>query len=48
MPPLFLGGGMGWANYIQVVVPPVARIVRVMWVMDLLMVLLAVVLLRMV
>ena len=30
MPLLFLGGGMGWGNRIQVVVPPVARLVRLM------------------
>ena len=42
MPLLFVGGGMGWRNRIQVVVPPVARVVRVMWVMHQLMVLLGV------
>ena len=46
MPLLFVGGGMGCENRIQVVVPPVARVVGVMWVMHRLMVLLAVVLLR--
>ena len=45
---LFLGWGMGWGNRIQVVVPPVARVARVMWVMYRLMVLLAVVSLRVV
>ena len=40
MPPLFVGWGMVWGKCIQVVAPPVARIVR--------MVLLAVVLLRVV
>ena len=30
---LFLGSGMGWGYCIQVVVPPVAWIARVMWVM---------------
>ena len=45
MPPLFVGWGMGWRNRIQVVVPPVVRVVRVMWVTHRLMVLLAVVLL---
>ena len=48
MPPLFVGWGMGWGKRIQVVVPPVARIVRVIWVMHRLMMLLAVVLLRVV
>ena len=31
MPLLFVGGGMGWGNRIQVVVSPVARLLRVMW-----------------
>ena len=39
---------MGWGNRIQVVVPPVARIARVMWVMYRLMVPPAVVWLRVV
>ena len=28
---LFVGGGMGWGTRIQVVAPPVARFVKVMW-----------------
>ena len=46
MPLLLVGGGKGWRNRIQIVVPPVARVGRVMSVMHRLMVLLAVVLLR--
>ena len=46
--PTFLEWGMGWGNRIQVEVPPVARMARVMWVMYRLMVPLAVVVLRVV
>ena len=31
MPLLFVGGGTGWGTHIQVVAPPVARFVGVMW-----------------
>ena len=48
MPLLFVGGGIGWGNLIQVMVPSVARGVRGMLVMHPLMVLLAVVLLTVV
>ena len=45
---LLPGCGMRWENGIQVVMPPVARIARVVWVMYWLMLPLVVVLLRMV